>query len=398
MLSITKPNRLIPLLAGLQAFGPLSIDMYLPALPQIARDLSTTEAIAQQSVSTFLIGLFFGLLFYGPLSDKYGRQKLLIGGITLYMFASIACMLVNSAENLLIWRFIQALGGSAAAVLGRAIVRDIFPVDGAARALSLMHLVTMFATLLSPLLASYILLIGSWRWLFAGLIVFSGLLLCLTVLKIPETNQGISRDSSITKVYLAYFRIMCERKALGYVLCMSICFAGMFAYLTVSSFVFIDYFGLSPQHYAWIFAMNVVGIMALVLLNARLVTTLGTQRLLNYFALLCAFSGILLLTSAFTDTGGIWLIIIGILGFISCTGVLGANCIASLMRLYPDNAGAATGLAMAAQFGFGALLSVLISYLYDGTDFYMSFVVGLCGIASCIALTLTHSPSQTKAQ
>jgi len=391
---ITKPHRLIPLLAGLQAFGPLSIDMYLPALPEIARDLATTETIVQQSVTSFLIGLFIGLLFYGPLSDKYGRRKLLIGGISLYFFASIACMLVNTAENLLIWRLIQALGGASATVIGRAIVRDIFPVNEAARALSLIHLVTMIATLSAPLIASYILLIGTWRWLFAGLIAYSLVLLCLAVLKIPETHHGNSRKSSISGVYLAYLKIISETKALGYILCMSICFAGMFAYLTVSSFVFIDFFGLTPQQYAWIFSFNIIGVMALVILNARLVNVVGTQKMLNYFALLCAFSGLLLLISGFTGIGGIWLVILGVFGFISCTGVLGANCIATLMRLYTDNAGAAAGIAVATQFGLGALLSLLASNLYDGTDFYMSLIIGLCGLGSLLALLLTRHSSK----
>lgn len=363
--------------------------MYLPALPQIAQNLATSESVVQQSVSAFLLGLFIGLLFYGPLSDKYGRRKLLIAGIILYFFASIACMLSTTAENLLIWRFIQALGGSAAAVLGRAIIRDIFQLNEAARALSIMHLITMISTLASPLLASYILIFASWRWLFAGLAGFSALLLILTTLKIPETHQGISRNSSVSKVYLAYLKIMCERKALGYVLCMSICFGGMFAYLTVSSFVFIDYFAMSPRQYAWIFGLNVLGIMALVFINARLVTTLGTQFLLYCFAALCAISGLLLLISGYTGFGGLWLVLIGLFGYLSCTGVLGANCLASLMQLYPDNAGAATGLAVAFQFGLGTLFSILVSQLYDGTDFHMLLVVGTCGIASFIALLLT---------
>ncbi len=369
--------------------------MYLPALPDIADELATTEAITQQSVSSFLLGLFIGLLFYGPLSDKYGRRKLLIGGITLYFFASIACMTINSAENLLTWRFIQALGGSAATVIGRAIVRDIFPVNEAARALSLMHLVTMIATLSSPLFASYILLIGNWRWLFAGLIIYSALLLMLVLYRIPETHQGESRKSSVLGVYLAYLKMMRELKAMGYVLCMAICFAGMFAYLTVSSFVFIDYFGLSPRQYAWIFVLNVAGIMGLVMLNARLVTVVGTQTLLQYFASLCGLSALLLLFSGFTGFGGMWLLILALFGFMSCTGVMGANCIASLMNIYPDNAGAATGLAVAAQFGLGAMMSVLVSYLYDGTDFYMSLIVGLCGLASFMALLLTWERKKT---
>jgi DHA1 family bicyclomycin/chloramphenicol resistance-like MFS transporter len=390
---IDKPNRLIPLLAGLQAFGPLSVDMYLPALPEIARDLSTTEAIAQQSVSSFLLGLFIGMLFYGPLSDKYGRRKLLLGGIILYILASIGCLLVNSAENLLVLRLIQALGGAAASVLGRAIVRDIFPLHQAAQALSIMHLVTMIATLLAPLIAAYVLLIASWRWLFGGLVIFSSVLLIFTAIKIPETHQGVSRNSSLAHVYLAYLKIMCEIKALGYILCMSLCFAGMFTYITVSSFVFIEYFSLSPQQYSWIFALNVAGIMSLVLINARYVTTIGTQKMLYYFATLCAFSGLLLIVSAMTGAGGLWLIIIGVLGCISCTGVLGANCLASLMRIYPDNAGAATGLAIAFQFGLGALFSLLASRLYDGSDFTMSLVVGLCAIASLLVLLMTGKPS-----
>ncbi|MDG2089762.1 MAG: multidrug effflux MFS transporter [Gammaproteobacteria bacterium] len=387
---ITKPNRLIPLLAGLQAFGPLSIDMYLPALPAIAQDLNTTEAATQQSVSSFLLGLFIGMLFYGPLSDKYGRQKLLIGGIVLYVVASIFCLLVDTAQELLVWRFVQAIGGAAASVLGRAIVRDIFPIQEAPRVLSLMHFVTMFATLLAPLLAGYILLIGPWRWLFAGLIIYSSILLCFTVLKIPETHQGISRNSSLSNVFLAYIKIMSEIKALGYILCMSICFAGMFAYITVSSFVFIDYFGLSPQQYTWVFSLNIAGVMALVIINAKLVGKVGTQKMLYYFAILFALSGLLLIFSAITGKGGMWLIIIGLLGYVSCTGVLGANCIACLMRTFPENAGAATSLAIATQFGLGALLSIMISNLYDGTAFYMSLLVGLCGLASFFALLLTR--------
>ncbi len=257
-----------------------------------------------------------------------------------------------------------------------------------------MHLVTMIATLSAPLLASYVLLIGTWRWLFAGLVIYSAILLYLITSKIPETHQGNSRNSSISAVYLAYLKILCEIKAIGYILCMSICFAGMFAYLTVSSFVFIDYFEFTPQQYAWIFSLNIIGVMALVILNARLVTVVGTEKMLICFALLCALSGFVLLISGFTGIGGVGLIIIGIFGFISCTGVLGANCIATLMRLYPDNAGAAAGLAVATQFGSGALLSLLASNIYDGTDFYMSILLGLCGLGSLLALLLTRVSSK----
>lgn len=391
MTGIRNPNRLIILLAGLQAFGPLSIDLLLPALPQIASDLKTSESDAQLSISAFLTGLFIGMIFHGPLSDKYGRRRLLLSGIGIYVIATLGCLLAGCAAHLVAWRFVQALGGAAASVLGRAIVRDLFPLNQAARALSLMHMVTMVAALLSPLVASYVLMIATWRWLFVGLLVFSASLLVIIALRIPETHTGASRGSEISAVFKAYLAIGKQPLALGYILCMSLCFAGMFAYITVSSFVFIDFFGLTPQQYAWLFGANIIGIMAFVFINSRLVQRLGTQRMLHIGAGICALAGLVLVTTSLLGIAGFWLIAIGLFAHISCTGILGANCTASLMNIYSNNAGAAAGLAVATQFGLGALASVIISRLYDGTPLFMSLLVGSTGMLSLTALLLTHS-------
>lgn len=150
MPAVANPQRLIVPLAALVAFGPLSIDMYLPSLPMIAEDLQASEAHIQLTISVFLAGLWLGMLLYGPLSDRFGRRRLLLGGISLYVLASLGCAMAVSAEQLIFYRLVQALGGAAAAVLARAIVRDLFPLSEAARVLSLMHLVTMFATLVAP--------------------------------------------------------------------------------------------------------------------------------------------------------------------------------------------------------------------------------------------------------
>lgn len=387
---------MIPLLAGLQAFGPLSVDLYLPALPLIAGDLATTEASVQLSVSSFLAGLFLGMLFLGPLSDRFGRRKLLLIGITLYILACLGCAMAGSVESLINWRFIQALGGAAASILGRAIVRDIFPLNEAARALSSMHLITMVAALMAPILGSLVLLAGSWRWMFLGLIVFAAVLLWLTAWKIPETHHGDSRNSSLLAAFRAYASIGTQRKALGYILCMSLCFAGMFAYITVSPFVFIDLFGLSPTRYALLFSANIVGIMAMATTNARLVGRLGPQKMLYGAAALCTVSSMALLLSGMFGIGGFWLIVIGLFGFVSCTGLVGANCTASLMTLFPESAGAAAGLAVATQFGLGAVMSTIVSGLYDNTPIAMTLTVGLCGIGSLAALALTRGPRSTE--
>ena len=389
-----KPGLMLVLLASLQAFAPLSIDMYLPALPQVASDLGGDEAQIQLSVSSFLVGLFIGMLLYGPLSDKYGRRRFLLFGISLYAITCLGCMFASSPLHLIVWRLLQALGGAAAAVLGRAIVRDIFPVTEAARALSLMHLVTMIASLSAPVLGSYLMLVASWRWVFAVLLLYSLLVLLATFLKIPETHHGSSRNSSLAQVFLAYLSLLGQRVAIGYVFSMGLCFAGMFAFITASSFVYIDYFHLNPRQYALLFALNVVGIMILVITNARIVHRLGTQVILYATTLICALSGLVLITSAAFGYASLPLIVCCIFGHVSCTGVIGANCLASMLARYPDQSGAAAGLAIAAQFGLGAAASSLVSILFDGTPLYMSLIVGGSGIGCLLFLLLTRKVNQ----
>jgi len=390
MSSVANPQRLIVLLAALVAFAPLSIDMYLPSLPLIAADLQAPESSIQLTISAFLVGLFIGMLFYGPLSDKFGRRGLLLGGIGLYLIASIGCMLADSAEWLIAARFMQALGGAAASVLARAIVRDLFPLNEAARVLSLMHLVTMIATLVAPLVGGYLMLVTGWRSLFMVLFAFAALMLMLSLWKVPETHHGDSRKASILAVFKAYLQIGMQPVAIGYILCMGLTFAGMFAYITASPFVYIEYFGVSPQHYAWFFSLNIGGVIVLVSLNARYVGRFGTQRLLTAGAALAAASGLLLVFAGITGSGGLALIVAGLLGFVSVTGVLGANCMASLLGRYPQQAGAAAGLAVACQFGLGALASSMTSALHDGSPLPMTLIIGLCGAGSLLALVLTR--------
>lgn len=392
---IAKPQRLIVLLAALVAFGPLSIDMYLPSLPLIAENLGAQASQVQSSISAFLVGLFFGMLFYGPLSDKYGRRKLLVGGILLYLVTSLACFMASSAEQLVIARFLQALGAAAASVLARAIVRDIFPIRDAAKVLSIMHLVTMIATLLAPLVGGYLILIAGWRSIFLVLFVFAAIILFFTLQKIPETHHGASRNASLLSVFRAYGQILFSPLALGYILCMSLTFAGMFAYITASPFVYIEFFGVSPQVYAWLFSLNIGGIMILVSLNARYVSRLGIAKLLTAGASLAAISGVLLLISSGLAIGGLSLVVICLLGYVSVTGVLGANCMAGLLAAFPDRAGAAAGVAISTQFGLGALASSLVSWLHQGSPLLMASIMAVTGVGAFLALRLTKLKSTT---
>lgn len=392
-MTVANPRRLIVLLAALVAFGPLSIDMYLPSLPTIAADLDAREAQIQLTISVFLGGLSLGMLFYGPLSDRFGRRRLLLGGICVYLLASLGCVLATGAEQLIFWRGLQALGGAAAPVLGRAIVRDLFPLQDAARVLSLMHLVTMVATLIAPLLGGYLMVMAGWRSLFVALMLFAAVCLVLVAWRVPETHAPERRGHSVADAFRAYGRIALRPAGVGFILCMGLSFAGMFAFITASPLVYIEHFGVSPQGYAWLFALNIGGVIVMTLLNARWVTRLGPLRILAGATVLACASGLGLACVGLSGLGGLPAIVVLVVLYVSITGVLGANCLACLMSLYPREAGAAAGLAVAAQFGLGMLCSALVSAAHDGSAVPMTIIMAATGTGSLLAYLVARSRS-----
>lgn len=283
-------RRLLLLLSALVAFGPLSIDMYLPSLPAIAADLGASDAQVQRSISGFLVGFCVGMLFYGPLSDRFGRRPVLLAGIALYLFSSLACALADSAGQLVLLRVLQALGGGAASVLARAMVRDLYPLGEAARMLALMHMVTMLAPLAAPLLGGYLMLWAGWRALFVVLALFAGLCL-LAVWRVAESHPPERRGGSLAQAFLAYGRLLGDRRALGYVLCMGLAFAGMFAYISAAPFVFIEHFGVRAERFGWFFGLNILGVMLATWCSARLVRRHGPRPLLRAAACWAACPG-----------------------------------------------------------------------------------------------------------
>ncbi|MCW2294298.1 DHA1 family bicyclomycin/chloramphenicol resistance-like MFS transporter [Pseudomonas sp. BIGb0408] len=387
---VHQPKRLIVLLAALVAFGPLSIDMYLPSVPLIAGDLQASERQVQMTIGLFLAGFSLGMLFYGPLSDRFGRRRLLLGGICLYMLASLGCALASEPEHLIAWRLLQAVGGASASVLARVIVRDLFPLDEAARVLSLMQQVTMIATLIAPLLGGYLILLSGWRVLFFILLGFAGVCLVLVWRGIPETLPRESRGASLGLAFGAFVDIARQPRAIGYILCMGLAFAGMFAFITASPFIYIEFFDVSMQHYGWLFSLNILGIMCMSFVNARLVRRLGSSSMLGFGASISALSGIALLLCCATGWGGLPAVVVCVLAYVSVTGMIAANCLACLMSLFPRQAGAAAGLAAAMQFGLGTLGSALVSMLYDGSPWPMGLLIGCAGVGVLLAYVLSR--------
>ncbi|SDV47743.1 Bcr/CflA family multidrug efflux MFS transporter [Chitinasiproducens palmae] len=373
-------RRLILLLGALAACGPISVDMYLPALPAIAQGFGVDQAAAQLTLTLFMIGFAAGMLLYGPLSDAYGRRRLLIAGVAIYALASLGCAFAPSIGVLIGLRFVQALGAGAAAVLARAIARDAHAPSEAARVMSILGIVTAVGPLLAPLIGGQMLLLGGWRAVFGLLAAYGALSFVAVIRKVPETWPPERRAKAALRNSLhAYGRIARDPLALGYLMCACLSFAAMFAYLAGTPFVYIEYYGVSPQHYGLLFAGNIVGMVALNFMNSRLVGRVGTLPITRVVVTVHLIAALATAFVSITGLGGLPALAVCLFFVVSTVAVLGANCVTDLMHRYPSAAGAAAALFGALQFVCGACVASLVGVFSNGTPFSMGALIGACG-------------------
>jgi DHA1 family bicyclomycin/chloramphenicol resistance-like MFS transporter len=343
-------------------------------LPAIAAGLGASAEAVQSSITVFLAGFAVGMLFYGPISDRYGRRTVMLTGIALFALASLACLLATAVEQLILARFVQALGGGAASVLARAVVRDVYAQAEAIRKLSLMAMVTAIAPLLAPLLGSALLAGFGWRGTFAAVLAWGLGSLFVVWRMLPETLPPERRGQlSLAAAFAAYGRLALDPVAIGLLLAGGMSFAAMFAYITASPFYFIALQGLSPLAYGTLFAANALGIFSANYLNSRLARTRGAATMAG-IGCASGFAGAVLLWVAVSGDA-LPAVIAGLFVVVSMTGLLGANCVGLLMARYPQNAGAAAALFGSSQFGFGMWASAAVSYTHDGSGRPMAWVI-----------------------
>jgi DHA1 family bicyclomycin/chloramphenicol resistance-like MFS transporter len=393
------PRRLLLILGALSGMAAISIDMYLPALPAIRSALGAPAGEVQLTLSAFFVGIAIGQLVYGPLSDRHGRRPVLIVGIALYIVASALCASAASVSHLIGWRFAQGVAASVGGVVARAIVRDVCTTDSAAQALSVIFIVMLAAPLLAPWVGGQVLAVAGWRAIFWLLTGFGALCLTAAALGLEETHPHRARSAAgLVPVIAAYAAVLRHGRTVGFILTGALFFAGFFAYLSGSPFVYIEVFGVAPEHYGYLFAINVVGIGTVTWLNSRLVGELGAERMLTMGVAVAAGGGLALLGVALTGLGGLWGVVACLVFYVSTIGLVAANSSAAALAPFPHIAGAGSAVIGAVQFGTGAVSGAVLGQLHDGTPVPMAAIMAASGIgalAARLALARHHPTGNT---
>ena len=381
--------KLAIILGTLSAFAPLSIDMYLPALPTIAADFNTQTSVAQQTLAVFFIGLAVGQAFYGPIADRVGRRAPLLFGSALYMLACIGCAFAPTIQSLILLRLAQALGGCAGIVISRSIVRDLFDQQESARMYSFLMLVMGLAPITAPLIGGQLLLFFGWRAIFFTLSGFGLLCFLLVTFILPETLPVERRtQAGLGAVLNIYGEILMSRSYLGFAMAGGLASSAMFAYISGSPFVFIELNGVAPEYFGLLFGTNAVGLIAAAQFNRWLLTRYDGVQILKAALTVTAISGLLLVATTATGIGGFPMMLVILFCCIASTGLVGPNSTAAAMAPYAQRAGSAAALLGAIQFVLGAGAGSLVGLLHNGTALPMAGVIALCAVGAFLMLQL----------
>ena len=381
---------LLAVLALLSAFTPLSIDMYLPALPVIESDLAASVGDIQLTLSAFMIAFGVGQIFYGPAGDRFGRRPVILGGIAVYVLASIGCAFAAAADQLVLLRLLQGLSACGGVVLARTMVRDLAERDQAARAMSLMMACTSIAPMLAPLLGGQILWFLGWRAIFfilAGIGLFAW---TAAFIRLPETLRPEYRQPLVVSAILKRFGELLRHKAfMGYALTSSLQFAALFSFLSGSPFVFIQHYGIPPRLFGLLFGGMVVFMTVGSLLNAKFAPVFGAGRILRYAVIVPAVVGpaalVLGLIEARSGAIGIWPFFLCFAPQIATISLIGPNGTAMALQRYPHMAGTASSLMGIMQFGLGAIFGAVVGQTFDGTIAPMTTAMGVAGFLCLVA-------------
>lgn len=385
----SKSFYIILILGSLAALGPFSIDMYLPGFKAIAKDLNTDVPKVSLSLSSFFIGISAGQLLYGPLLDKFGRKKPLYFGLTLYIIASLCCLFVTSIDQLIILRFIQAIGSCAAAVASIAMVRDLFTVEESPKVFASLLLVIALSPMLAPTAGGYLITALGWQSVFVFLSLVAVLLLITTIWLLPESYKPEPTYSLKPKPILTnFFVVLKEPSFYTYALVSAITFSGLFAYVSSSPVVFMDLYKVSETGYGWIFAILSVFFIGFSQVNSFILKWFTSKNIVFWALILQCLVSILFLIAALNNLLSLYVTIGFIALFLGCLGFINPNASALSLAPFTKNAGSASALMGALQMGLGALASAAISMFAADVMWPMPAVMTIAALLALLFLLI----------
>jgi len=390
----TRPWRVVLLLGALIALGPLSIDLYLPALPDLTNDLSASPSSVQLTLTGVLAGLGLGQLVIGPLTDIYGRRRPLLVGIAVNVVTALLCAVAPSIVVLDVLRVLQGVGAAAASVVAMAVVRDLFTGRAAAVVISRLVMVMGLAPVLAPSLGSAVLEVGSWRTVFVVLAGLGVLLGVLAAFALKETLPPDRRTAPGLRTALRGYGVLLRDPSLvGFMMVASLTMAAVFAYVSGASFVLQDGFGVDGRTFGLLFGVGAVGLIISSQVNVALLRRFSSGTILSTALTVAALAGIVLLVDAVTGAGGLLGIMLPIWVVLAMVALCGPNATALALAEHGERAGAAAALLGAAQFAIGAAIAPLTGLGESGSAVPMAATIAGALFLAAVLVRLVLRPA-----
>jgi DHA1 family bicyclomycin/chloramphenicol resistance-like MFS transporter len=363
---------------------PLSIDMYLPALPVIAGQFGVPAGSAQMTLSTYILGFALGQLLYGPMADSIGRKPVILGGTLIFAAAAVACALAQSIDQLITMRFFHGLAAAAASVVINALMRDMYPREEFSRMMSFVMLVTTIAPLLAPMIGGAVLVWFSWHMIFwilavAGLLVSAMIAVFIRETLPPERRQPFHLRTTVGN-FASLFR---HKRVLSYMLASGFSFAGMFSFLSAGPFVYIEINHVSPQDFGYYFALNIVFLFLMTIINGRFVRRIGALKMFRSGLWVQFVMALWMVITALLGVG-FWSLVVGVAAFVGCVSLVSSNAMAVILDEFPHMAGTASSLAGTFRFGIGAIVGALLSMSTFNSAWPMIWSITFCATSSVL--------------
>ena len=375
----SKSNFMIVIILGLLSMlTPLAIDMYLPTFGDISRDLNVSQEMVQTTLAIFTFGFAIGQLFWGPLADSFGRKPIILAGLSVSVCCAFLLTQVSDIQHFYILRFLQGFfGESSEAVLG-AILRDLFVRDEFAKMMSTIMIITMLAPLFSPIIGGYIAKFFHWHSIFFVLVAMGVICLFLVYFKLPETSKKENLISlNLTSVLKNFGNLLTNKNILGYTICSSMSFSGMFCFLTSGSLIYTTIFGIEKENFGFFYIPNVLIMILMSIINNKMIPKIGVKKMLKISLTIKLIAGIWLAICGIFGLG-LWAMTIGIMLFIGMVSTIASNVSALALEDFPQMAGTTNSLLGTMRFGVGSIVGAILSTFSISSERPMLYMMFAC--------------------